>query len=63
MSTYHSFEEINGGTPSVVIETGFLNLDRELLTKTPEKPAQGIVDGIMCYIRNQPISSDQTPTP
>ena len=63
MSTYHSFEEINGATPSVIIETGFMNLDRELLTKTPEKPAQGIVDGIMCYIRNQPINTNQTPTP
>ncbi len=59
MSTYHSFEEINGATPSVIIETGFMNLDREFLTKTPEKPAQGIVDGIMCYIRNQPINTDQ----
>lgn len=63
MSSYHSFEEINGATPSVIIETGFMNLDRELLTKTPEKPAQGIVDGIMCYIRNQPINTNQTPSP
>lgn len=63
MSIYHSFEEINGSTPSVIIEAGFMNLDREFLTKSPEKPAQGIVDGIMCYIRNQPINSNQTPTP
>lgn len=63
MSTYHSFEEINGTTPSVVMETGYLNLDRELLTKTPEKAASGIVDGIICYIRNQPITQNSTPTP
>ncbi len=63
MSTYHSFDEISSNTPSVVIETGFLNLDREILTKNPEKPAQGIVDGILCYIKNQPISLVPTSTP
>jgi N-acetylmuramoyl-L-alanine amidase len=63
MTTYHPFEEISSGTPSVVIETGFLNLDREILTKTPEKPAQGIVDGILCYLRNQPIGSETDNTP
>lgn len=63
MSTFHAFDEINAGTPSVVIETGFLNLDREFLTKTPEKPAQGIVDGILCYIRNQDTGLGETTTP
>ena len=63
MSTYHSFDEISSNTPSVVIETGFLNLDREILTKNPEKSAQGIVDGIMCYIKNQPISIVPASTP
>lgn len=63
MTTFHSFEEISSVTPSVVIEAGFLNLDREILSKTPEKPAQGIADGILCYLRNESVGSDTGSAP
>lgn len=55
MTLYHAFGEINELTPAAIIETGFLNLDRELLTKHPDKVAQGIVDGILCFVRNESI--------
>lgn len=55
MTSYHAFEEINPDTPAVIIEAGFLNLDLELLTQEPEKVARGISDGILCYLRNEPI--------
>jgi N-acetylmuramoyl-L-alanine amidase len=56
MTLYHAFDEIGEMTPAVIIETGFLNLDRELLTHHPELVAQGITDGILCYLRSEPIT-------
>lgn len=56
MTLYHAFSEIDEITPAAIIETGFLNLDRELLTQRSEVAAQGIADGIMCYIKKEPIS-------
>jgi len=57
MTQYHSFYEVNAATPIAIIETGFLNLDRKILTEEPYRVAQGVMDGIMCYVLNQPVSS------
>jgi N-acetylmuramoyl-L-alanine amidase len=64
MTSYHAFGEIDENTPAAIIETGFLNLDRALLTQQPETVAQGIVDGILCYIKNESIvlPTGQPPT-
>ena len=59
MTEYHSFYEINETTPAVIIETGFLNLDRKILTEEPYRVAQGVIDGILCYLLNQPLSPTQ----
>ena len=56
MGSYHAFEEIDPETTSVIIETGFLNLDRQILTSQPELVAEGITDGILCYIFNEDAS-------
>jgi N-acetylmuramoyl-L-alanine amidase len=55
MTSYHAFGEINENTPASIIETGFLNLDRQILTEQPERVAQGVAEGILCYLRNEPI--------
>jgi N-acetylmuramoyl-L-alanine amidase len=55
MSSYHAFDEINIDTPAAILETGFLNLDRQLLTQEPGRIAGGISDGILCYIHNENI--------
>ena len=55
MSSYHAFDEINIDTPAAIIEIGFLNLDRQILTQEPERIAAGITNGILCYIRNENI--------
>ncbi len=55
MTSYHAFDEIHHETPAVIIETGFLNLDQQILTRYPEKVAKGITDGIICYIRNEDV--------
>lgn len=50
MTDYHAFREIASGVPAVIIETGFLNLDREFLTQRSDVAAKAISDGILCYI-------------
>ena len=62
MTSYHAFGEIHESTPAAIIETGFMNLDRQFLTGRPEVAAQGIVAGILCYINNESITP-ATPTP
>jgi N-acetylmuramoyl-L-alanine amidase len=57
MSSYHAFDEIDNNTNAVIIETGFLNLDRQILTKGQDQIASGISEGILCYIRNEVLSS------
>lgn len=61
MSSYHAFDEIHNETTAAIIETGFLNLDRQILTQQPEQIADGIVNGIICYLYNEDISA--TPQP
>ena len=59
MREYHSFHEIDPSTVAAIIETGFLNLDREMLTKRTDLVAKGVVEGILCFARNENIA----PTP
>ncbi|MEW6716273.1 MAG: N-acetylmuramoyl-L-alanine amidase [Chloroflexota bacterium] len=63
MSNYHTFNEINGKTTAAIIETGFLNLDRQLLTQHPDVIAKGIVAGIKCFVYNEDIPVIPSPTP
>ena len=50
MTDYHAFREIAVGTPGIIIEVGFLNLDRQILTTQPDLLAGAITDGILCYV-------------
>jgi N-acetylmuramoyl-L-alanine amidase len=63
MTSYHAFTEINSDTTAAIIETGFLNLDHEILTKHPDLIAQGITQGILCFVRNEDIGPQITTTP
>ncbi|MGB2963224.1 MAG: N-acetylmuramoyl-L-alanine amidase [Anaerolineales bacterium] len=58
MSSYHAFSEVDPNTPAVIIETGYMNQDRELLTKNPSLAARGITAGIMCYLNREEISPE-----
>lgn len=53
MTDYHAFREIAGGVPAIILETGFLNLDREMLTTNADLPAQAIADGILCFLEGE----------
>lgn len=61
MTDYHTFSEIAPDTVAAIIETGFLNLDRDFLTKRTDVVANGIVQGILCFINNENI--EPTPFP
>jgi len=61
MREYHAFREIDPSTVAAIIETGFLNLDREMLTKHTDRVAAGVVDGILCFANNENI--EPTPAP
>jgi N-acetylmuramoyl-L-alanine amidase len=53
MTEYHAFYEIAPETPAAIIEIGFMAADRNLLTKKPDRVAQGIVNGIKCFIESR----------
>ncbi len=55
MTDYHAFTEIHSDTTAAIIETGFLNLDRRLLTEQTDLVAQGVASGILCFVRNEDI--------
>jgi N-acetylmuramoyl-L-alanine amidase len=66
MTEYHAFRDISNQTPASIIELGFLNLDHEKLQNDQEDMALGIADGILCFLRNEPITTPQptlSPTP
>ncbi|MGC9467923.1 MAG: N-acetylmuramoyl-L-alanine amidase [Anaerolineae bacterium] len=53
MRRYHAYYEINPNTPAAIIETGFMLDDRALLTERPEVVAQGIVQGLICFVEGE----------
>jgi N-acetylmuramoyl-L-alanine amidase len=50
MTEYHAFYEIDSQTPGAIIETGFMAADRHILLDQQDKVAQGIVNGIICFL-------------
>mgnify|MGYP000855221450 CR=1 FL=1 len=62
MREYHAFSEIDPSTTTAIIETGFLNLDRNILTNRTDLVANGIVQGILCFVKNQGVEPTPIPT-
>jgi N-acetylmuramoyl-L-alanine amidase len=56
MTRYHTFYEVDGYTPSVIFETGFMYADRHVVAEQPDLVAQAIAEGILCYL----ASDDET---
>ncbi len=52
MIYYHNFYEIHNDTPGAIIETGFMHADRAILTERSDLVAQGIVDGVVCFLES-----------
>jgi N-acetylmuramoyl-L-alanine amidase len=68
MTDYHSFREVHPTTPAAIIELGFMLADQELLLEQSDLMAQGIVEGIRCFlepdfnIMPSPAAPTLTPT-
>jgi len=62
MREYHAFSEIDPNTITAIIETGFLNLDREILTNETERVAEGVTQGILCFMNNESVLPTPNPT-
>jgi N-acetylmuramoyl-L-alanine amidase len=60
MTNYHAFREINPNTTAAIIEAGFLRLDQEILTQKTTLVADGITQGILCFVRNEPVQTKKT---
>jgi N-acetylmuramoyl-L-alanine amidase len=54
MTEYHTFYEIHSQTPAVIVEVGFMYLDRDFLIKSANLAARGMVDALLCYVNNEP---------
>lgn len=63
MKEYHAFSEIHSDTTAAIIETGFLNLDRDILTNHTDLVAQGVASGILCFVRNEDVPQVPTAKP
>jgi len=63
MQDYYAFRETNTATTAAIIETGFLNKDFAILTQHPDRIAEGVVAGILCFVNNENVASTPIPTP
>ncbi len=61
MTDYHAFRAIDPSTPAAIIETGFLGLDRDLLVNHPDVVADGVVAGVLCFVRSESVQPIPTP--
>jgi N-acetylmuramoyl-L-alanine amidase len=54
MSAYHAFRKLAVQTPGVIVETGFMGGDWDLIGRRPAVAADGIVDGLVCFFEAGP---------
>jgi len=50
MADYHAFRQIAPGVPAIIVEVGFMNLDRDMITTNAQVPATGLTNGILCFL-------------
>jgi N-acetylmuramoyl-L-alanine amidase len=61
MTDYHAFDEVDPATTAAIIETGFLRLDYDILTTRKGVVAQGVVNGILCFLNNENVEAIPSP--
>ncbi|MGQ9733368.1 MAG: N-acetylmuramoyl-L-alanine amidase family protein [Candidatus Zipacnadales bacterium] len=50
MQWYHAFRKIDPETPGAIIELGFMSEDRDMLLNHQDALAQGVAQGILCFM-------------
>ena len=63
MTQYHAFSEIDPNTITAIIETGFLYLDQNILTKQTDVVAEGVTQGILCFLNNESVMPNDIISP
>ncbi len=63
MTDYHAFDEVSPSTPAAIIETGFLYLDYDFLTRHTDRVADGVTAGILCFLNNESVAPVPTIAP
>ena len=65
MLRYHAFREVSQRTPAAILELGFLYYDRDLLKNHPDKAAQGVLNGLICFLdpKSLAVPTAMQPTP
>ncbi len=58
MQYYHAYREIAPQTPAAIIEVGFMNLDRDMLVSRVDVVADGVADGILCYVNKERLGME-----
>jgi N-acetylmuramoyl-L-alanine amidase len=53
MTHYHVFYAVAPETPGVIIELGFMLADRDILVNHQDWLAQGIVEGVLCFLNGE----------
>ena len=53
MRGYHAFNEIDPQTPGAIIELGFMDADRRLLTENSDQLAHAVARGIACFLEGE----------
>ncbi len=61
MTEYHTFSEVAVDTPTAIVELGFMRNNREMLTQQQDLLAQGVANGIRCFLHPE-LYSGITPT-
>jgi N-acetylmuramoyl-L-alanine amidase len=54
MWNYYAFREIAEATPGAILELGFMAGDRGLLVQRPDVVAEGVVNGLRCFLESPP---------
>jgi len=52
MHQYHAFLKIHPETPGAIIELGFMAADRDILVNEPDRLADAIVAGLLCFLES-----------
>ena len=50
MINYHAFGSLGPNMPAIIVEAGFMSMDRDLLTNRADVPANAIADGVVCFL-------------
>ena len=63
MTSYHNFREVSVDTPAVIIELGFMYMDRQMVTNQRDLLAEGVFQGLMCFLEPENRAGTVPPTP